>query len=559
MNLKVAFLSNYTIDIILENFKKILTANNLQFEIYYPGFNQFSNEIQNFNSRIYGFNPEIIFISFDINNILMERIDSTDLLDQLNDYFKEFLNNLNTLSSRLSTSVIFVDNFYTDERLNSNTLSFNSDRSLELLITLKNIEFQQFVKLHKNLKIVDVNQMISQYGQENLFDYKYHYLAKYKWNSRGTKKLSELYFRHLKAHLGLRKKCIVLDLDNTLWGGIIGQDGLENISLSNDGLGKAFYDFQKLLLNLYNRGILLAVCSKNSQEIVNEVFEKHPFMVLRKEYFAVMKINWKNKTENIIEIAKELNIGLDSIVFIDDSEFERNLIRQQLPNVTVPELPNDPTYYPKFLSELDYFCFHNITDEDIKRNKSYKENFERLNFQKSFKGFDDYLFSLEMVIEIKPISDFTFPRILQLIQKTNQFNTTTKRYTETELRNLWLDDDFEIYSFGVKDKFGDNGIVGVLILKKDKQNKKIFIDSFIMSCRVIGRKIETALLAFVFQKAKSSGFEIIVGEIIPTAKNEPCRLLYKEHNFILVKDNLWEFKVNSRDIPLPEYFTLKDE
>lgn len=189
MNLKVAFLSNYTIDIILENFKKILTANNLQFEIYYPGFNQFSNEIQNFNSRIYDFNPEIIFISFDINNFLMERIDSTDLLDQLNDYFKEFLNNLNTLSSRLSTSVIFIDNFYTDERLNSNTLSFNSDRSLELLITLKNIEFQQFVKLHKNLKIVDVNQMISQCGQENLFDYKYHYLAKYKWNSRGYKKV----------------------------------------------------------------------------------------------------------------------------------------------------------------------------------------------------------------------------------------------------------------------------------------------------------------------------------------------------------------------------------
>ncbi|MGQ9845640.1 MAG: HAD-IIIC family phosphatase [Caldisericia bacterium] len=489
----------------------------------------------------------------------MERIDSADLSAQLNDYFTEFLNNLNTLSSRLSNSVIFVDNFHTDGRINSNTLSFNSEQSPELMITHKNIELQQFIKSHKNFKIVDVNQMISQYGQENLFDYKYHYLAKCKWNSKGTKKLSELYYRHLKAHLGLRKKCIVLDLDNTLWGGIIGQDGLENILLSNDGLGKSFYDFQKLLLNLYNKGIILTVCSKNSQEIVNKVFEKHPFMVLRKEHFAVMKINWRNKTENIIEIAKELNIGLDSIVFIDDSEFEKNLIRQQLPNVTVPDLPNDPTYYSKFISELDYFCFHNITAEDINRNKSYKENFERLNFQKSFKSFEDYLFSLETVIEIKPINDFTFPRILQLIQKTNQFNTTTKRYTETELRNLWLDDSFEIYSFGVKDRFGDNGIVGVLILKKDNQTKKLFIDSFIMSCRVIGRKIETALLSFIFQKAKASGFEIIVGEIIPTSKNEPCRLLYKEHNFILSGDNLWEFKVNSGDIPLPEYFTLKDE
>lgn len=556
--MKICFLSNYSIEFIFDNFRNKLKDINVETEIYYPGYNQFLQQIFNPQSELYSQKPDVIFLSVDVNYYLQNQIHlksnppvSESSLNQIEQIF----NSIEFVSKSLSSSTIFVDNFYLDSNLDLGTLEYNQFELDKFIESLNNRLFE-ISSSNKNIRVINLKRMINKHGQKNLFDFRLFYLAKSKWNKKGLEELSNLYLSHIKAYLGIRKKCIAVDLDNTLWGGIIGQDGIENILLSNDGAGKSFYDFQNALLNYYHQGIILTICSKNSENVVKEVFEKHPYMVLKPEHFAVMKINWNNKVENLIETAKELNIGIDSIVFLDDSKFERELVKKQLPEVEVPELPDDPTQYVSFLKELDYFNFHKLTDDDFKRNETYKLNFERKKAETSFTDIKDYLRSLEMKIEIKEIDDFTFPRIVQLIQKTNQFNTTTKRYTDAEITKMRNSDEWEIYSFTVKDKFGDNGIVGVFILKYILDKSLVEIDSFIMSCRVIGREIENAILHFIIKKAQASRIKTIYADIIPTAKNEPCRNVYKDFGFEEFENGKWKLEIDDRNFPLPDYFEL---
>lgn len=556
--LNIYFLSNYSIEFIFDSFRKKLNDFQIESNIIYPGFNQYSQQIFNPESELYSKSPEIVFISIDLNNYFANNFDlknNPPITDNVSNQIEQVFQSFEIISEKLKNSTIFIDNFYLDSTFNFGTLEYNFFY-LEELISKLNSKLIEIQQRHHNVKIIDINALINKYGQKELFDYRLLYLAKFKWNKKGIDKLSDLYISHIKSYLGIRKKCVVVDLDNTLWGGIIGQDGIENIKLSNDGIGKAFYDFQSYLLKLYNQGILLAICSKNSENVVNEVFEKHPYMILKPEHFAVKKINWNNKVENIIEIAKELNIGLDSLVFLDDSKFERELIKQQLPQVEVPDLPDDPSLYTIFISELDYFNFHKLTDDDFKRNESYRLNFERKKEEKSFSNIKDYLRSLNMKVEIRKIDDFTFPRIVQLIQKTNQFNTTTKRYTESDIMQMRNSDEWEIYSFSVSDKFGDNGIVGVFILKFYDESSQLNIDSFIMSCRVIGREIENAVLYFIVNTAKEKNIKRLTADIIPTPKNEPCRNVYKNYGFEEVKENSWALDITKKDFELPDYFQL---
>lgn len=554
--MKICFLSNYSIEFLFDSLKKKSDIISKDIEIIYPGFNQYLQQIFNPQSELFKVNPEIVFFSVDINYTLNSNLDiknNPPISEQAKNQIEQLFEAIEIISEKLSSSTIFVDNFYLDSTLSFGTLEFNYF-ALEKFVSELNNQLNNISAKFKNIRIINLNGLFNKFGQNNLFDYRLYYLAKSKWNKKGLDELSNLYLSHLKAYFGIRKKCIAVDLDNTLWGGIIGQDGIENIQLSNDGVGKSFYDFQLALLNFYQQGIILSICSKNSENVVQEVFDKHPFMILKPEHFAVKKINWNNKADNLIETAKELNIGLDSIVFLDDSKFERELIKQQLPEVEVPELPEDPSLYTKFLKELDYFNFHKLTDDDFKRNETYRLNSERKKVESSFNDIKDYLRSLQMKIEIKEIDNFTFPRIVQLIQKTNQFNTTTKRYTESEITQMRNSDKWKIYSFSVSDKFGDNGIVGVFILETNKENSVVKIDSFIMSCRVIGREIENAILFYIIKKAKEFDLDKITAEVIPTPKNEPCREVYKNFGFKEVDNNSWLLEISNKNFELPDYF-----
>lgn len=319
------------------------------------------------------------------------------------------------------------------------------------------------------------------------------------------------------AAKGVLNKCVIVDLDNTMWGGVIGDDGIEHIQIGELGTGKAFSNMQRWLKLLKERGILLCVCSKNTEAIALEPFEKHPDMILRRDDFAVFVANWESKVNNILHIQKVLNIGFDSMIFLDDNPVERAVVRENIPGITVPELPEDPAEYWPYLCSLNLFETASYSEEDVVRTTHYQEEAGRTEFQKSFQDEDGFLKSLNMKCVAKPFDAFTIPRIAQLSQRSNQFNLRTIRYTEADLTKMVSDPLYFTISFSLRDKFGDYGLISAVILQA--KGKELFIDTWIMSCRVLKRGMENFTLNKIVELAKTGKFERITGEYLPTAKN----------------------------------------
>ncbi|MBQ8922978.1 MAG: HAD family hydrolase [Oscillospiraceae bacterium] len=329
------------------------------------------------------------------------------------------------------------------------------------------------------------------------------------------------------ALAGRVKKCVVADLDNTLWGGVIGDDGIDGIQLGELGDGPAFIALQKWLLELKRRGILLAVCSKNNDDTAREPFEKHPETVLRLEDFAAFVANWENKADNIRKIQQTLNIGMDSFVFLDDNPFERNLVREMLPEVTVPELPEDPALVPAYLEGLHLFEAVSYSEEDAARTAQYQAEASRAAAQASFTSYEDYLVSLDMQGEILPFDSFHYPRIAQLTQRSNQFNLRTVRYSEADIAAIANDPEYFTRYMTLSDKFGEHGLISVVICKKQSEDT-LFIDTWLMSCRVLRRGVEGCLFDAIVQMTLDSGFRYLTAEYLPTAKNKMVAHFYDE-------------------------------
>jgi len=307
-------------------------------------------------------------------------------------------------------------------------------------------------------------------------------------------------------------------------GGIIGDDGLENIQLGTLGIGKAFTEFQYWIKKLKNRGIILAICSKNTESIAKEPFEKHPDMVLHLDDIAIFVANWDNKVDNIRQIQQTLNIGFDSMIFLDDNPFERNIVRENIPGITVPELPADPAEYLEYLYTLNLFETISYSNEDFERNRQYQTAAKRLTEQSTFVNEDDFLKSLNMLSVVEGFNKFNAPRVAQLSQRSNQFNLRTVRYTEADIVALATSADHYTLSFTLEDKFGDNGLICVIILKKETDDV-LFIDTWLMSCRVLKRGMENFVLNSIVDLAIQKGFKYLKGEYMPTAKNE----MVKDH------------------------------
>lgn len=325
---------------------------------------------------------------------------------------------------------------------------------------------------------------------------------------------------------GRVKKCVVTDLDNTLWGGVIGDDGLDGIQLGELGDGPAFAELQRWLLELKRRGILLAVCSKNNEDTAKEPFEKHPEMILRLDDFAAFVANWENKADNIRSIQQTLNIGMDSFVFLDDNPFERNLVRQMLPEVTVPELPEDPAEVPAFLRSLHLFEAVSYSEADAERTAQYHAEASRVQAQAQFTDYNEYLRSLDMRGEIRPFDSFHFPRIAQLTQRSNQFNLRTVRYTESDIAAMAEDESCLTRYMTLADKFGEHGLISVVICRKQSADT-LFIDTWLMSCRVLRRGVEGCLFDAIVQMALNNGFRYLIGEYLPTQKNKMVEYFYE--------------------------------
>ncbi len=434
---------------------------------------------------------------------------------------------------------------FTLPELNNFTL-LGSDFNIKKAIADFNENIYRLAANNRNVIIVDFAQFCSKFT--DIFAPKFYFYSMNAINPKYSKDFKNWLLKQIRQIEGIRKKCIVLDLDNTLWGGIVGEDGLNNIQIGNNYPGNIFKHFQEQILAVHNTGVLLAICSKNNYEDVAEVFNKHPEMILKLENFIIYKINWNNKADNIKAIASELNIGLDSLVFIDDNPTERDLVRSAIPDVIVPEFPKQVYQIPTFFEQVydDYFKVYALTDEDKVKNEQYqlvqKSNQEKEQFQ----SIDEYLQNLEITITIQQVNEITLPRASQLTQKTNQFNLTTIRYTESDLLSI-LKNSGIIYLLSVSDKFGDSGISGEIIIKLE--NDVAIIDSFMMSCRVLGKKIERTFLNEILSMLKAKNINQVYANYIKSSKNIQVVDFFDNNGFELIEasDEWKKYKFDLND------------
>lgn len=377
--------------------------------------------------------------------------------------------------------------------------------------------------------LVDMTLLQSRLGWRAFFDPRMWHLARNPYSGEAWAALAGEYAKYIRAFKGLAKKCIVVDCDNTLWGGIVGEDGISGIALGGAYPGSAYLALQKALLDYYKSGILLAICSKNNEADVLEVLDQHPEMVLRRDHFVARRINWKDKATNTAEIAQELNIGLDSLVFLDDNPAEIEALRTMLPDVTAIHLHGDPVSFADQLRSSGLFDRTTITDEDRNRSAMYvSENARKVALQSSL-SLDDYYRGLEMALTIAATDDGSISRVAQLTQKTNQFNLTTRRYTVAQLAELAHDPCKSVIYARLQDKFGDNGIIGVSILQYE--GTTCSIDTFLLSCRVIGRGIEDFFLQECIKAAQRRRCTAVYGTYRPTKKNGQTETFYPNHGF----------------------------
>ncbi|HLJ62655.1 MAG TPA: HAD-IIIC family phosphatase, partial [Stellaceae bacterium] len=386
------------------------------------------------------------------------------------------------------------------------------------------------VASRRQVHLNDVMYLSCRVGLENFLDERLWFGSKYLCANRFLPDLARSMARAMAVRKGRVSKCIVLDLDNTVWGGVIGDDGKEGIALGGDAYGEAFQHFQRYILSLRDRGYILAVCSKNNEDVALDAFRTHPEMILREEDISVFAVNWNDKASNIEFIARVLNIGLDSLVFVDDSPFERNLVRTALPQVAVPEMPEDVADYVWALERSGLFEAAGEAADDRSRNQKYREEALRTTEQIKYGNIDDYLRSLAMVIEVKPFTPKELPRIAQLISRSNQFNLRTQRFSEAQCEGMMRAPQRHVtVAARLGDRFGDYGLISVICC--DIRDEVLEVSELVMSCRVLKRGVERHLMNHLFRECRRLGFKGVRGEYIASAKNAMVKDFYKDFGF----------------------------
>jgi len=515
----------------------------LDIEIFEAEFNQIEMQIADPESELYRSEADFILI-FESSHKLLQKFNKK--FPQTEHFAEDAVLHIkqlvSTLNERTCSKIIYC-NFTEEDDHVFGQYSGKTPSSFIYQLRKLNVLLQEFAVNTANLFICDLNTIQNTIGRNIFWSPVIYTNTEMVVSIDALPWFAQSVVQIVAALTGSFKKCLILDLDNTVWGGVIGDDGTENIQIGQLGIGKAFTEFQHWIKKLQQRGIIIAVCSKNTESVAKEPFEKHPDMVLRLQDIAVFVANWENKADNIRKIKKILNIGYDSMVFLDDNPFERNIVRENIPEITVPELPADPALYLDYLYSLNLFETASYSVEDSKRTEQYQKEAERLVFQELFTNEADFLKTLDMISDTKPFDDFSIPRIAQLSQRSNQFNLRTIRYTEDDIKRISQSDRYLTVSFTLEDKFGDNGLICAIILEKT-DNKSLFIDTWLMSCRVLKRGMEDYCLNTVVDLARENGFEKIIGEYIPTAKNGMVKDHYKNLGFH-ASDDLWILDVNT--------------
>ncbi|MBU2510534.1 HAD-IIIC family phosphatase [bacterium] len=563
--IRLAILASSTIRGIEEVLRVQCAEIGIYADIYLGEYNQYAQEIFNSGSQLYQFNPDLIIVFADTRAITGEYffMPYKGLADDRKIWMAEtsafFRNLVNELTKQTSAKVI-LHNFEIPTYSPLGILESKDDYGFVESIEDINRGLRNDLKNNNQVFLFDFNTFCSKVGKKEVFDDKMYYLGDIKIKLQYIPSLCQEYLKYIRPLASLIKKCIVLDLDNTLWGGIIGENGVDGIKLGPTPEGRPFWEFQQLLLSLYNRGVLLAVNSKNNFDDAIEVIRNHKYMVLREEYFAAIRINWNDKASNIQSIAEEINIGIDSLVFFDDDSVNREMVRTFHPEVMVVDLPSDPALYVETLINLNCFEMLSLTKEDKKKGMMYLAEKKRRQLVHTATNLTEYLRQLETVVVIEDVNKGTIPRIAQMTQKTNQFNMTTFRYTDEKIKEFVEDDNYLVISLSLTDKFGDSGITGLSIVER-KNRDHWWIDTFLLSCRIIGRKAEDALLAYIVKKAQVSGASLLSGAFIPSEKNMPAKEFYNNCGMKKMgnKDEMeiWEFDLK-KDFPFPDFISIRE-
>jgi len=557
--IRIALLSSFTINGLTEILKVKSAERNISCMVYESPYNQYSQEILNKKSNLYKFLPDITFLILDTRNIFGEIFRFPYSISHL-ERAKIIENKINEIKNLLDKYIENSNSKIIITKLNIPSFSPNgifeskTEYGFHNMIEDFNKQITKIYLNSENVFVYDFDKFITKNGEDNVFNYSQFFFGDLKISMDFLPTFGQDLMKYVIAYLGLTKKCIVLDLDNTLWGGIVGEDGFNGIKLGPEPPGNAFMEFQRVLLSLHQRGTILAINSKNNFEDAIKVIKEHPYMILKEEHFASMRINWNDKVSNMKGIIKEINIGSDSLVFIDDDPVNREFVKSVFPEILVVNLSDDPSSYVYEIENLIDFSVLKITDEDKNRGKMYLQQKKIIELEKTSTDLQTFLSQLNLKIIIKDVDEFTLPRVSQLILKTNQFNLTTKRYQEMDIEKMIKDSNFIVTCVQVEDKFGDNGIVGVFIIEKENQ-KEWRIDTFLMSCRIMGRDIEKGIMAHIINKAKENNVEKINADFIPTQKNKPIENLLSDHEF--KKDGeSWTYIINS-EIKLPEYLSIE--
>jgi FkbH-like protein len=551
---KVALLGDTATQLLAQALRATGFDAGFDLQIWEADFNQTEQQILDESSGLYSADPDVIIIYHSSHKLLQKYNQLIpEAYAQLAESRMELINNLySAIRTRSVAKILYLNYTEIDDAVFGNYANKTASSFLYQLRKL-NYELMAFSAVQPGFHLCDISGIQNQVGKMEMFQPALYIHAEMVLSMDVLPRVADRMVELIGSLYGKLKKCLILDLDNTLWGGVIGDDGLENILIGELGIGKAFTEFQRWIKKLKNRGILLAVCSKNTESVAKEPFEKHPDMVLRLEDFSVFIANWENKIDNIGKIQSALHIGFDSMVFLDDDPFERNIVREHIPSITVPELPEDPADYLEYLYTLNLFETGSVSHEDTERTALYQTESRRNAEQQGYVNLDEFLKNLQMTSRVEPFNKFNTPRAAQLSQRSNQFNLRTVRYTEPDIEKMSGSSDVFTFSFTLEDKFGKNGMICMVVLKKESSDT-LFIDSWLMSCRILKRGMEVFTLNTIARFAREKGFRYLKGEYLQTTKNAMVKdhyqnLGFREKNryWILDLDNYQAGKTHIRE------------
>lgn len=559
---KVSFLSSFTAEPIKPFVIVESACVELKCEPWFGPFNQFEQQVFDTQSDLYRQNSDVIVLALRLEEIaagLVDRIPSKDELEStaisINGRIKSLLSAIRSNSA----ARILIWNFAPTVSLPGGLADCALDVPQMQLVQQLNQMIAEICKGVSDTYVFDLHRLVYECGMNATFDKRLYFLGRIPIGPEAQRQIGRRLARTFNALARPPKKCLVLDLDNTLWGGVVGEDGLGGIALSEDYPGNVYKAFQRYILTLRDRGVLLAIASKNNREDALEVFEHHPDCILKLSHFASIQVGWQHKAESLRTIAHELNIGTDALVFFDDNPAERELVRQAIPEVTVLDAPGSPLGYSDAIEAAGVFDFLVLSEEDRRRAVLYQQDKERESLQRTAETLPDFLRSLDMRAVCGHVDDDTLPRVAQLLAKTNQFNTTTRRYTATQLQQISNSGGIALW-LRLTDRFGDNGLVGVAIAVADTKHQWR-VDCLLLSCRVISRGAEYVLLRELSRLIRDRDGVELIGEFLPTPKNLPAKDVFAGGGFEALdgQGRKWRWNLSDGVVPAPEYIDTRFE